>query len=181
MIKAHARRKYRVLLAFVPVLAALCLNLKNNSSVKEAFTQPVYDTDKFSINIPAGWRHHTEMSNGFKIFFLNAPPSAGFSPNLNILTEHMQGLTTAQYLRISKENMIKQNFVFDAEGDFQANGITGSYFSTTLDYQGRKLSLKTFNFFKSGLAYIITGTCLGSQAGAYRPIFDKTVMSFKVK
>jgi len=181
MIKTSSFFKYRGLLTIVPVLMAISLNFQNKAFLREGFTQSVYDTTNFSITIPRGWSHHTEISSGFKIFFLNAPPSDSFSSNLNILTEDMHGLTKAQYIQTSKEQMKKQNFIFDGEGDFQANGIKGSYFSTTFDYQGRKLSLKTFNFIKGGLAYVITGTCLGSQADVYRPIFDKTVASFKVK
>ncbi len=180
MIKAKSV-KCRALLAIIPLFVAVSLSFQNNAVLTRTFTQPVYDTDKFSINIPAGWGHHTQMLNGFKIFFMNAPPSDGFSPNLNILTESTQGLTNAQYIHISKEHMKQNNFVIDAEGEFQANGIKGVYFSSKFDYQGRKLSSKSYNFIKGGLAYVITGTCLPGQAGAFRPIFDKTVKSFKVK
>ena len=77
--------------------------------------------------------------------------------------------------------MKKNNMVLDGSGDFESNGLKGKYSTSTFYYQGRKLATKTYTFIKDGLAYVLTGTCLINQENSYRPIFDKTVKTFRFK
>jgi hypothetical protein len=139
------------------------------------------DTDKFSIALPKGWRHFVQESQGYKIFFLMSPPVDNFSPNLNILTEDAQGASLDEYMKQSDESMKKGGMIKDGSGDFEVNGIIGKYSTSVFNYQGRDIALKTYAFIKNGLAYVVTGSCLTTQKDSFRPVFDKTVKTFRIK
>ncbi|HEY2581875.1 MAG TPA: hypothetical protein VGI43_08715 [Mucilaginibacter sp.] len=120
--------KYAGLLALLPMFFIISLNSRSSNFAKITFAQRVFDTDKFSITIPAGWTHSAHMSNGFKIFYMTAPVDHNFSPNMNILTEGLHGLSKQEYYEAAKQNMKNMNFVFNGEGDFDANNLKGSFF-----------------------------------------------------
>ena len=139
------------------------------------------DTNKFDIDLPVGWTRENKVSNGFNILFLISPPVDNFKPNLNILAEDMHGASLEDYFKTSTENMQKASMIQNGFGEFEVNGIKGKFSTSTYLYQGYNLALKTYIFAYNGLAYVLTGTCLDSQKDTYRPIFDKTVKTFRIK
>ena len=172
--------KYAAGLAFIPFIIFL-LAFSPARRLEAKADQPVFDTDKFSITIPPGWKHSTRTVGGYTAFFLNAPPADNFSANINILSENMQGLSKKAYIDLNKEKMKGANFVFDGEANFASNTMQGYYMSSTFDYNGRKLSTNTYLFIKGNLAYIVTGTCLLNQKAFYLPVFNRTIKTFKIK
>jgi hypothetical protein len=162
-------------------IAILTLNFKNSAAPPRNISKLIIDTTKFNIATPFGWQRRIQTSNGFEILFIVAPTADGFSPNLNILTESLNGISTEEYLKTSAENMKNANMILDGSGDFQADGIQGKYSTSTFNYKGTDIATKSYVFIKDGLAYVLTGSCLISQKDTYRPIFDKTVKTFKLK
>jgi hypothetical protein len=159
----------------------LTLNFQTSSPPKRNISKLIIDTNKFSIATPPGWQRHIQTSNGFEILFIMAPPVSGFSPNVNILTEDLKGLSPEEYLKTNVENMKNANMILDDSGDFDADGLRGKYTTSTFNYQGTNIATKSYVFIKDGLAYVLTGSCLITQKDIYRPIFDKTVKTFKLK
>jgi len=187
-------KHYKIFLRQISLLIAvlgitiLILSFRNGSPQRNIEVAKItdtnevrVDTDKFSIALPKGWRHFVQESQGFKIFFLMSPPVDNFAPNLNILTEDTQGMSPDEYMKVSDENMKKGGMIKDGSGDFEVNGVIGKYSTSVLSYQGTNIALKSYVFIKNGLAYVITGSCLVTQKDSYRPIFDKTVKTFKIK
>ncbi|BAU54536.1 hypothetical protein [Mucilaginibacter gotjawali] len=186
--------KYKLILRRISLLLAvfgitfIILSCRNGAPQKHIEIRKgtdtngvIVDTDKFSIALPAGWKHFVKESQGFKILFLMSPPVDNFSPNLNILTEDAHGASMEEYMTASDENMKSGGMVKDGSGDFEVNGFSGKYSTNVFNYQGRNIALKTYVFIKNGLAYVITGSCLTTQKDSYRPIFDKAVKTFKIK
>jgi len=166
----------------------LTLNCQNNANASVHIqrhsvdtNKVVIDTDRFTVTQPDGWRHLTKERVGFKILDLISPPQEGFTPNVNILTEDMHGKSAVEYIQTSDELMAVLNVVIDGSGDFNCNGTAGKYSTSTFNNQGQIIAVKTYFFFKDGLAYVITGSCLVTQTTEFRPIFDQIVKTFKIR
>lgn len=178
----HKYRILRLIIAFC-CLAAFGANAQVTPppAAQKLNSTSVLDTDKFVIAIPTGWQHFTRQSSGFNILFLMAPQANNFNPNLNLLSENVSGATLDEYVEANKQNMSKSNMVFDSEGDITISGIKAKYTTSHFNYQGTDIATKTYFVIKNGLAYVLTGSCLPTQKDTYRPIFDATVQTFKIK
>jgi hypothetical protein len=169
-------------------LAFITLSWRNSQPVRHIearkltdTAKSIIDTDKFSIALPGGWRHLVKETQGFKILFLMSPPVDGFSPNVNVLTEDTHGASMEEYMTASDDNMKSGGMIKDGSGVFESDGTQGRYTTSTMNYQGHSIALKSYVFIKNGLAYVLTGSCLVSQENNFRPIFDQIVTTFKIK
>lgn len=138
--------------------------------------------DPYKLDVPEGWTTEHRSAYGIDYYFLFAPKTKEDpNTNINVLTESIQGLTLTEYRRKSIESI--KRAVPDAEilnqGNIQANGIDGVWYSYTMSPGGSEASLVCYMFSKNGSVYSITAGTIPKHAARYRKLFDKVAMSIK--
>lgn len=141
----------------------------------------VISMDDWQINLPSGWKKEEKAMGKFNLVMLMAPREAGFSPNLNVLKDDLKGRDLRQYIADNLKQMAPMNISMQDSGAYKVSGIDGQFLRYSYEYQGRKLTIKSYVFPKNDVAYVITGSCLSEQVDAFIPQFDEVVNSFEVK
>lgn len=158
---------------------------KANSSfenIKVAKTVKAANIDAFTIAVPTGWTRKIDSITVGKQLFLMAPASDGFSPNLNVLQEDMQGRDMDAYVQYNLEHMGPVSPQSIQQSDIDVNGTKGKLLKFKVNFRNRDLMVGTYIIpNKNGIAFVVTTTALVSQYPALAAIFDKTVHSFKLK
>ncbi len=136
----------------------------------------------FALYVPNGWTTKNETYNGINYYFLVAPKTeADPNTNVNLITEYMQNLNLEVFKEGSIKSLIKAipSATVLAEGNINANGIEGKWYTYTMAPAGVKASLICYIFPKDGVAYIITAGTQLEDANRYRNTFDKIAKSLK--
>jgi hypothetical protein len=66
-----------------------------------------------------------------------------------------------------------------AEGEIEANGLKGSWYSYSMEPQNIKATLVSYIYPKNGVAYTITAGTQTKDAARYRSTFDSVARSLK--
>lgn len=138
----------------------------------------------YMVDVPPGWTLSHQTIRDIDICFLAAPKTKEDpNTNMNILTEYMQNLSLEIYKAKTIESVKKSvpGAVILDEGDIEANGLKGGWYSYTMDVTGVKASLVSYIFPWHGIAYILTGGTQVEGAKRYRSTFDAIARSFRFK
>lgn len=137
---------------------------------------------KYRVKIPEGWTTDHRTYRGVDYYFLLAPKTIEDpNTNINIITEHMQGLDLPVFKAKAIESIKHAipSAVILSEGDIKAKGLKGCWFSYTMSPQGIEATLVCYIFPKNGVAYVITAGTQMNDAARYRSIFDSVARSLK--
>ncbi len=137
---------------------------------------------EYTIAIPEGWTAEHRSANGVDYYFLLAPKTKDDpNTNINVTTEFMQHLSLEDYEAKSIESVKKYipTSAITAQGDIDANGLNGKWYSYTIEPQGIKASLVNYVFPKDGIAYTITAGTQTKDAARYRNTFDSVARSLR--
>lgn len=167
---------------------ALACNTKKQPKTAEEVLSSINKTNlnkgsqDYHLDTPEGWTTEHKTIQGINYYYLIAPNTGDVpSPNINLLTESMQGVSLKEYIKksLSSLKQVLPTSEVKANGDIEANGIEGAWYNYTMEMQGVKADLMAYVFPKDGIAYVITGICPPAKAGKYRPIFDSVAKSLK--
>lgn len=173
---------FKTVYFFVPFfcLGLLTFNFQRNDFPAAHNLQPVTDSDKFSMDVPPGWKKITRQVQDLTATVYMAPPADNFHPNINVLLDSGHGVSLDIYLAHNRETMKEAGMQLDSAKDYQANGNKGKCFNVAFNYQGRLLALKSYIFMQNNVAYIVTCTCLDTQKSTYDIVFDNALKTFKI-
>jgi len=168
---------------------ALACNTKKQPKTAEEVLSSINKTNlnkgsqDYHLDTPDGWTTEHKTIQGINYYYIIAPNTGEVpSPNINLLTESMEGVTLKEYISkslSSLEKVLPTSKVI-ANGDFEANGIQGAWYNYTMEMQGVKADLMAYVIPSNGIAYVITGICPPDKKAKYRPIFDAVAKSFKL-
>lgn len=136
----------------------------------------------YALDVPEGWATAYRTYGGVNYYFLNAPQSkADPNTNVNVITENMQNLSLDIFKAKSIESLKRTipTATIQAEGEIEANGLNGSWYSYTMEQSGIKASIVSYIFPKDGIAYVITAGTQLEDASRYRKTFDAIAKSLK--
>lgn len=136
----------------------------------------------YTVKIPDGWTTEHVTRHNVDYYYLYAPRTTDDpNTNINIVTEHMQGLELPVYKAkaIDAIKRVIPGTVILEEGDVKAKGLKGIWFTYTMTIQGVDASLVCYIYPKNGIAYIITAGTQTKDAARYRSTFDAVGRSFK--
>ena len=168
---------------------ALACNTKKQPKTADEVLSSINKTNlnkgsqDFHLDTPEGWTTDRKTIQGINYYYIIAPNTGEVpSPNINLVSESMQGVTLKEYITksLSSLKQILPTSQVIANGDIEANGMQGAWYNYTMEMQGVKANLMAYVFSKDGIAYVITGTCPPVKSGKYRPIFDSVAKSFKL-
>jgi hypothetical protein len=169
------------LLIVVCVLSANAVHAQTGSVPQKAGEPAILDTTKYSVMIPAGWRHYNKTTGDFSALYIAAPRVDSFSSNINIIMVETGNISIDEFLNGNIESMKKGNMAPDSTGDLETNGLKAKFYTTKIDHNGTSIAIKSYFILKGGIGYVLTGACLTSQRTAYYPQFEAIVKSFKIK
>jgi hypothetical protein len=159
-----------------------CSGNQNKTGADSTETKTrVVTSDNFSIAVPKGWLEREDVMNGRKMLFLVAPKTGNYQPNMNVLKDFMKGRTMDEYIAFNLKNMEGMNYNDQKSGNISIGGHSGKYLTYNYDYQGRDIAVKSYIIPDNDVAYIITATCLDSQKGDFKDVFERTVETFTLK
>ncbi|RFM31114.1 DcrB-related protein [Chitinophaga silvisoli] len=168
---------------------ALACNTKQQPKTAEEVLSTINKTNlnkgsqNYHLDTPEGWTTDHKTIQGINYYYIIAPNTGEVpSPNINLLTESMQGASLKDYIAksLSSLKQVLPTSEVKASGDITANGIQGAWYNYTMEMQGVKAYLMAYVFPKDGIAYVITGICPPDKATKYRPVFDSVAKSFKM-
>ncbi|MBD1392220.1 hypothetical protein [Mucilaginibacter glaciei] len=159
----------------------LTVNVPAAAKPDASMNNGVYSTAEYQISIPTGWEQKDQLSNNYKLVMLVAPRVDNYSPNLNILKDDMKGKELDGYIRLNLEKMATMNLTNQKNGDLVIDGVKGKFLTYNYTIEGRNIAIKTYVIPKNGVAYVLTGSCLESQAATYQKQFDDVANTFKLK
>lgn len=140
-------------------------------------------SQNFHLDTPEGWKSEWRTAQGVDFYYMYSPQTSEVpNPNINIVTESMQGTSLKTYLSHSLSFVahLYPGAKVVAEGDIEANGVHGGWYNIKMEFQGTKGDLMAYVFPSNGVAYVITALCPPNKKSKYRLIFDKVAKSFKV-
>ena len=139
-------------------------------------------TLRYKMDIPKGWKEEHRVTRGVDMYYLMAPKTPEDpNTNINVIAEYMQNLSLAVFKAKTIESLKQAipSAVITGEGDIEANGIKGGWYSFTMEPSGVKASLIGYIFPKDGTAYIVTAGTQLEDAKWYRSTFDAVAKSFR--
>jgi len=181
MTAAKLLVKSLFLLIVLSVLTAGIARAQTSAPTQKAAEPAVLDTTKYSVKIPAGWRHFDKTSGGFSALYIMGPKADNFFANVNIIIVETGNITINEFLDGNMESLKKGNMAPDSTGDFETNSLKGKFYTAKIDHNGTGITIKSYFLLKDGFGYVLTGACLTSKRTTYYPVFDDIVKSFKVK
>ncbi len=178
--------KYKILCSLITLFAVTlfssCRHVTHAATAPPKFNASLaLNMDNFSIALPTGWKYTSRQLKGHDILFLVGPNGDDFSPNMNVISEYVQNITLDSYVDISNAILVKKHMTLDGGGKLIINGDTARYTTSNFVYYGKKIANRTYFIVKNGVAYVLTGMCLATQKESYRPFFDATVQTFRIK
>jgi hypothetical protein len=172
------------------LLLIVFIACKNNPNSKEAIREKLLDApnmnagkENYTIDAPEGWTTEYKTYNGVNYYILNAPKTKD-DPNtcMNVVTEDMHNLSLDVYLQKTIESLMRiiPSVSILEQGDLEANGIKGGWYSYTMEVEGVTSSVVAYIIPKNGIAYIISAGTQVKDAARYRNLFDATAKTLKV-
>ena len=181
MTTTKSLTKWLFFLLTLAVLTIGAAHAQTSAPAQKAAEPAVLDTTKYSVKIPAGWRHFDKTTGGFSALYIMGPKADNFFANVNIIMVETGNITINEFLDGNMESLKKGNMVPDSTGDFESNGRKGKFYTTKVDRNGTSITIKSYFLLKDGFGYVLTGACLTSKRSTYYPVFDDIVKSFKLK
>lgn len=176
-------------LIFLLVVTAACNNKSNYRKAAEEIVANVPPTANmnvgklnYTVYIPTGWTTTHQTFSGIDYYFLSAPKTIDDpNTNINVITEYMQNLSLDEFKAKTIESVKRAipSASILAEGDIEANGLKGSWYSYSMEPRNIKATLISYIFPKNGVAYIITAGTQTKDAARYRSTFDSVARSLK--
>src|ERR1700733_464892 len=117
------------LLMAVCALSASAAHAQTGSIPQKAGEPAVLDTTKYSVMIPAGWRHFNRAAGEFSALYIMAPKADNFNPNVNIVMVETGDISIGEFINGNIESMKKGNMAPDSTGDFETNGLKGKFYT----------------------------------------------------
>jgi hypothetical protein len=180
--------KYLPLLLFV-LAASACNNTPKKPATPDEVLEQVgknpsmnAGTGKFSVTVPEGWQRLDTSMNGVNATFMFAPKVDNFRPNINIVSESMNGADMETYF-VKNVNMMSQymqNFKEISKKDKDINGVKGKVLEYTHSQNGVDMDVTMALIPHDGIAYVITVTTPKGKRADYQKEFDAVVKSFRV-
>lgn len=174
---------------FFLIIAAACKSKSNYRKAADEIAANSQGTTNmnagkrnYSLYIPEGWTSEHRNAYGVDCYFILAPKTATDpNTNINVVTEYMQNLGLDEYKARTIESIKKAipSASILAQGDINANGLKGGWYSYSMVPQGIEATLVCYIFPQDSVAYIITAGTQTKDASRYRSTFDSVARSFK--
>jgi hypothetical protein len=188
------------LLLFLLVLAnffivATFLISCNRLSKKTADAQAIKELSKdpginacagtFSIGAPHGWKNYDTTISGVRFRLIMAPRDGGVAvtPNMNILTEKMNGLTLDEYFEAARKGALKMHgFMEIGTGRKDLHGIQGKWLQYSFVSRGGTKMESIFTVFAADdISYDVTMLTGFGEMSRFKPSFDSALNSFTLE
>jgi len=134
----------------------------------------------FSFIPPDGWEMRSVPGRKFKAAI--GPPTAGFTPNIVVSDELWPG-SLDDYIKAGIEVMLQKqpNVKVVKKGDFTTSeGLRGV--RITLDNFGKDTTRRQtmYTFARGETKFIVTFTTVAEGSEAFDPVFENTIMTFRI-
>jgi len=137
---------------------------------------------RFTITAPPGWKNFDTTINGIKFRFIMAPRkyNVAFTPNMNILSEKMNGASLEAYFAGAKKGVSgMKDFEVIGTGRKELHGMPGmwmQYYCTSKS--GLKMELIFTMFVADDIIYNVTMATAQGEMTRFKPSFDSVLNSF---
>jgi hypothetical protein len=167
----------------------------NRLSKKTADAQAIKELSKdpginagagtFSIGAPPGWKNYDTTISGVRFRLIMAPPDGdvAVTPNMNILTEKMNGLTLDEYFEAARKGALKMHgFTEIGTGRKDLHGIEGKWLQYSFVSRGGTKMESIFTVFAADdISYDVTMLTGLGEMSRFKPSFDTALNSFTLE
>jgi hypothetical protein len=175
------------LLIFASLLIA-CNRLSKKTAeppaIKELSKDPGINAGAgtFTIGAPTGWKNYDTTVSGVRFRLIMAPHDAdvAVTPNMNILTEKMNGLTLDEYFEAARKGALKmRGFTEIGTGRKDLHGIQGKWLQYSfVSRAGTKMESIFTVLAVNDISYDVTMLTGFGEMSRFKPSFDTTLNSF---
>jgi hypothetical protein len=140
--------------------------------------------EKYKLAVPNGWSTEHRTAYGVDYYYLLAPKTKD-DPNTNIsvITETMHQYSLEEYKAETIKSIQKAipSATILQQGNIIANGMSGGWFSYSMQPHGVEAVIVCYIFPKNNVAYVINAGTQTKDASRYRRTFDEVAMSFQIE
>jgi hypothetical protein len=137
---------------------------------------------RFNVTAPPGWKNFDTTINGIKFRFVMAPRSYNnlFTPNMNILSEKMNGASLNDYFAGAKKGVRSmRDFEEIGTGRKEIHGMPGMWMQyNCTSKSGTKMELIFTMFVADDIVYDVTMATAKGEMNKFKPSFDSVLNSF---
>lgn len=158
---------------------------KTAANKKAPAANPVYHSKEkgFTIILPAGWEQQKDMM-GAEVVAISAAEGANdtFRENINVVVEKLpQKMVTKDYYKSSLDVLKKVFIEFKLEKTGQAKVNGREFYYTIFTHKMNDVAAKILQYLavNGDTAYVITASAAPDKFDKYKPIFEKSIQSFK--